>query len=243
MISIALDVLHRINALTVSPRVSGEGGKQVRTGVLSLNIKVEALALVDADERVKLPVEPSDRLEKSLEDYEYSIVRRNIFGFPNNAPSVNVSNQREEENKAISFNIRGRDNDENDQLTFELVEIDPKAIEAKLGAKRSADSTAVEFTHPGLPEGDYKFKVRVTDNGCPAKFSEEEFFVNVKKPEPKVEKKPEVHRQRSLRFKHAPQSKITALLQGSDSKSQVWINVRTKGDILPAENWRYVSIG
>ena len=220
-----MNILHQIKSLSVIPRSSGEAGKQERSGELGITISVEALGLMDAEESKPVPTEPANRLDKSLEDYEYSIVRRNIFGHPNNAPTLSVRDQSEDEGEEISFNIRGRDEDDH-ELTFEL--IDSSVPGAKLGEKSSPDSTAVEFTAPALAEGEYKFKVRVTDNGVPAKFSEEEFYVNVKKKEVRTDPTPVVKKRKP--FIHATQSKITALVQGSDSKPQVWINVRTKGD-------------
>lgn len=221
-----MNILHQIKSLSVIPKASGEAGNQERSGELGLTITVEALGLVDAEASKPVPTEPGIKLDKTLEDYEYSIVRRNIFGPPNNAPTLSVRDQSEDEGEEISFNIRGRDEDDH-ELTFELIESSVPG--AKLGEKSSPDSTAVEFTAPALAEGEYKFKVRVTDNGVPAKFSEEEFYVNVeKKAPPRVDTGPKITKRKP--FIHATQSKITALVQGSDSKPQVWINVRTKGD-------------
>lgn len=223
------NILHRITTLSIIPKSRAQGNEQVRTGELDLRINVEALSLTDADVDKMLAIdEPSNRLNKSFEEYAQSIVRRNIFGPPNNPPKLSVRDQSKFVDEEIAIMVRANDDDEADQLDFKLIKSD--VPEAKLGAKQSADAKAVEFTLPGMPEGSYKFTVQVTDDGCPAKVDVQEFVVDVKE-------KPVVVRDDKKEdlpppFKHIGESKITAIVQGANKPAEVWINVRTKGDFL-----------
>lgn len=219
----SLPLLHRINSLKINPQSTGSGGKKKsRTGKLSLIMQVEALSLVDADEERDF-ASTRQELARSFEDYQSTILRRNIFGPSNNVPTISVRPSSSYTSETdLKIRVTGNDSDSNDELQFELIESSVEGSKLSGGDGRSA---FLEI--PGQAAGEYKFKVAVADNGFPPKTNEQEFTVRFKdrvvvKPPPPPPPKP--------KFQHATETRITGIVKDVTGNWQVWIKVRTTGE-------------
>jgi hypothetical protein len=226
-----VDLLHRINSIKLIPKSAGKAGAsaRIRTGQLALSIEIEVLSLIDADLERDF-VTHFRSLELPEDAYRDAIVKRNIFGPANNTPTVSVSKSSSyTSGKEVRIAISGKDPDREQQLTFELVGDAP--IEgAKLLEKKKPDDRRVFLSIPGQPAGEYAFKVRVADDGFPSKSGEKEFKIRfkdkvVRKPPPPKPPKPP-----KPKFKHAKETRITAIVKDNTGKWQVWVKVRTTGD-------------
>ena len=221
----SVDVLHRINSIKINPRNETSGGnKKVRTGELSVSFVIEVASLKTAGENPDFD-KNLRQLPRSEDDYQSAIVRRNIFGPANNVPTVTARPSRSYQwMKDARINVTGKDADENDKLTFELVEGDVK--EAKLDA--SSGKRYTKLTVPGQEAGEYKFKIKVTDSGFPPKENFADITVKFgEKPKPKVV---ETKKPKKPPFVHATETFITGITKLSSGDWQVWIKVQTTGE-------------
>ncbi|MFK7769194.1 MAG: hypothetical protein AB8B55_18380 [Mariniblastus sp.] len=221
----SVDLLHRINTLKINPKNTIVGGKddKIRSGKLSLSMEIEVLAITTADENREFTKQFRD-LARAKEDYQRLILRRDIFGEKNNKPVVDATPRKSYlTDKEVSVNISASDADEENQLTFELIESEIKEAELIVseGERRG------KIVMPGQKPGRFKFKVRVVDDGLPVKESFKEFTVVVQDPAPpKVVKKPTPKPD----FVHATQAKVTAIVKDKNADFRVWITVRTTGE-------------
>ena len=218
-----VDLLQRINSISITPRAAGTTGKssKIRTGKLSVDMKIEVISLVDADETRDFVVARRES-DQTLDYYNEQIVGRNIFGPANNIPTLSLSKSRSgTAGSDVSFTVSGNDADRDDQLKFEL--IDSPIDGAKL-SQSSSKSRSAKFECPAMEPGEYgPFKVRVTDSGFPPKSTEGEFVLNIRErrvstPPPK---KPE--------FRHAGETAITGIVQESSGDWKVFLWIKTLG--------------
>jgi len=218
-------LMHRVAHLVVRPVVEPNAGGQPApvSRRLTLQLTIEAISLVEADADRPIPVEGVPELARPLADYEQSIVHRNIFGLPNNAPSLDRLGTRSvTAGRGNSVVLRARDDDADDQLTIELVSSSVPDVAISQNP-RSREAT-IEL--PPLEVGRYEFSARVTDNGFPPKTETIDFTVNALEPEPVAERDPEPE------FQHASQTRITGVTRDRDGRTIVWIHVRTTGQLF-----------
>lgn len=220
------EMLHRISYVSLTPRSMGTSGDKarIRSGRLSVEFRVEAVSLVDADPQRDFTALKRE-FPRPVEEYETKILARNIFGPANNTPSLSVSRSRTvTAGSEISYTLRATDADENDLLTFELVDC---PIEGATLEQSSPTSRTAVFRAPAQPPGEYgPIRVRVTDNGFPPKSSEEEFSITVR--EPRVDPPPPP----APKFKHAGETTVTAILREKDGVWKTLIRIKTKGEYL-----------
>ena len=218
-----LDLLQSIHSISITPRAAGTTGedKKIRTGKLTVEMKIDVISLVDADEKRDFMASIREPAE-SLEYYDNQIVTRNVFGPANNIPTMSLSKTRSATaGSDISFTLSGSDADKEDLLKFELLE---GPIEGAKLSQSSAKSRSAKFECPAMEPGEYgPFKIRITDSGFPPKSSEGEFVLNVREkrvstPPPK---KPE--------FKHAGETAITGIVQESSGDWKVFVWIKTLG--------------
>ena len=216
----SVDTLHRISVLKLTPKTGSAGGNKTRTGKISATIEMQVLSLTDGIERDQLPTLKIDQSEQWNDAIE-SIVRRDVFGAANNLPTLKV-------NKSSSYNagnqvtvaLRARDADEEDELTMEL--LDSSGENANL--EIDADSTKGKLIIPGQPAGRYAFKVRVTDNGLPAKSTVEEIQITFKAPKKAAPPKP-----KPPAVRKSLETRITGNLRNADGSWSVLIQSRMDG--------------
>ena len=223
-----LDVLHRINRMTVTPQNQPGTTKKIRDGKLTINMTVEALSLksgkhhdgfetdTDADGIPDyLDSDFRTNLVNKEKDYK-AILRRNIFGPANSEPILSASNKTWTTGKPYSTTFTAKDANNNDLLTFELIE---RSVEGALIKHKKGDRK-IGFEMPDVKPGKYSFTVKVRDNGFPSKFSIKEFTVTVKPKKPKkavtqTKADPEVDYIRLVR--------LTGITEDKKGKRLAWI--------------------
>ena len=235
-------ILHRIRALTIRPRITGQGSKQFRGDQLRIDMTIDVACMSDANLVRDFADDIRTDFPRTLEEYKAMVAHRNLFGPPNNPPEFQVvTNKTAITNKGTSFNLVADDPDKDDQLTIELISSPVSGAKLVQGDGRMA-----KFEFPGQPRGTYKFKALVSDNGCPAKTDEVEYRVVVSDPKPskptaKVEKP-----------KHAPLTYVKAFTTNVRQEKEVWIHFRAegvyrqliKGDSfdLDGKKWTIISV-
>ena len=234
-----LDVLHRINRMTVIPQNQPGTTKKIRDGELIIKMTVEALSLKSGKHHDGFETDTDadgvpDYLESDFrtnlvnkeKDYK-AILRRNIFGPANSEPILNASNKTCPNGKPFSTSFTANDANKNDLLTFELIE---KSVEgAKIEQAREGDRR-IRFEMPVMEPGKYSFKIKVTDNGFPSKSSIEEFAVTVKPP-PKP-KDTVVEKETPPEVDYIQLVKVTGISRDITGERQVWILLGHNGDRL-----------
>lgn len=246
-----LDLLHRINSLTLVPKSAGASrtGASVRTGEIGLTAEIEILSLIDADADAEGKfLEQFRKLDLPAEAYRDAILKRNIFGPANNSPTLTVSTASSyTADKEIRIPINAKDADKIQELTFSI--LDSQIDSAKLEKKKKPTDRRVYLTAPKQPAGEYTFKVQVSDSGYPPKSNETEFKITVKE---KVVKKPPAKKPPKSEFKNSRETRITAIVKEKSGKWRAWINVRNKGEkhklaegesfTLDKQKWQVKSI-
>lgn len=215
----AVDVLHRIDTLKVVPITEGTGKKKVRSGELSLSMTFETLSLNDAGERDDF-LEQTTNLARDDAEYD-KILQRNIFGPANNPPTLTARKRIEVyTDSTASVTFTGKDADNADKLTFELLESDIEGLELK------TSRTTARLNFKSQEERECRIKVRVSDSGYPAKFDEAETLVVFKKRPPP---KPRAKTTPPPPFKHLPHTRVTGITSEVDGSWVAFIEIRTSG--------------
>lgn len=210
-----------------------EGKVTYDRNLFKIKADIQVLSLVDADEvRAPLAVENrklfyqsenQNRLISELEDYEGIILRRNLFGFPNNPPDFG-SRKKEfdfEQGDRISLRLTADDIDE-DELEFALVNTDGKVPSDRIEQYRDGS-----FRLDIEELGSYEFKATVVDKNYYPKSDEMAVVVNIeeKKPEPKPEVRPEP----KPKFDPLKYTFLEAIVQDFEGTPLCWINIRPYG--------------
>ena len=220
-----VDLLHKISSLSITPKRKND----VLTGEHGVTMKVEVLALVDAAENREF-LAAIIKPEKEIKSYEDKILSRNIFGPANSPPSLSVSRKSYETGEDISFTLSGRDPDDKDKLSYELV--DAGGIEG-IEIIQKGDTRAT-FKCPPLEVGEYKVKIAVRDSGFPSKSAEDEFKLVIKEPKIVKTKEKEVEPPKPV-FVNATKTKIKRINLRKEHKDapgvySVKLDVMTKGE-------------
>ena len=201
------DLLHSITNLKVT--------MTKQANLLNISLDSQAIALRGADAKQEFSTESSNRLAKSAEEYEKSIIGRNPFAPPNLPPKLATSTRQElKRGESWSLKLEGSD-PEKDEIKFELVSKDLPP-----GLKFSNRSG--ELSGSASENGSYEVVVRATDNGLPAKSSEYKLALKVVDPPP-----PPVDVAKP-KFDPAEQSRVTAMVGGAQGP-QVWVRSLTDG--------------
>ena len=226
--------IHRITQLNLS-LVKGkrvEGKVTYDRNRFNVKADIQVLSLVDADE-IRSPIgaenrklfyqsKREDRLVSSLRDYEQIILRRNLFGFPNNAPDFG-SRKKEfdfEEGDRISLRLSADDEDDDD-LEFSLVSTDGKVTSDQIEESRSGS-----FRLDIEKLGSYEFKASVVDKNYYPKTDEMLVVVNIEKKEPEpVRERP----QPKPRFDPLKYTYLEAIVRDFAGTPTCWVNVRPFG--------------
>jgi hypothetical protein len=207
----SLKTLHRVKSIRLAPKMAVVNGKKVRTGEMALNLDIELAVLKGGNEKFNFE---SAKLElpRKLEDYQQSIVNRNIFGPPNNTPIVAVRpSSSYTSNSEFKISLRGEDADKDDALSFSMLnsEIEGAKLEPRAGTREAF------LVIPPTKAGTYGFKVGIKDSGFPAKESYAEFKLVVADP---PNKKPSVLAK--LENPYPPDRSIEIGLEGTDGNEQ-----------------------
>lgn len=224
-------LLHRIKDLAVSP--TGYNQLQIR-------VVIEALSLPDAKAKVDVAsIEHDETLVQfTKEEYWKRISNRNFFGPENKEPTFTpppiAATVGETETRTLTASAGA--NEQNLQNVTYSLEQDtvPANFVASINGNR--------LTVSSKEVGSYKFDVKVTDNGLPAKTVTKTVAVRIsekptprpptKRPEPP---KPPVFNVAQLAF-------FTSTVQVND-RVEVWIHRRDQGQILKLPIGAEIEIG
>lgn len=205
----AKDYLHRIRDLSV---------RAAKTGGFNVELTIDAIALATAPDDLPEPGDRSWRVDSDLAAYRTPILNRNFFQPPNQAPRYDGNTTIEaivarETPAPLTFK-----DDEGNKLSYELVEGPTQwvSINAENGTLKINSEEKREF----------EITVRATDDGYPARTSEQTLTVKVVDPPPPPAPEPE-----KLKFDDATQTVLTALVQGRDEWT-AWMHVRTRDTTL-----------
>lgn len=200
------DLLHSITALKIT--------RTTQHDVIGIALDSQVIALRVADAKQEFSTEPSNRLAKSAEEYERSIIGHNPFNPPNLPPKLTTSTRQElKRDEPWSLKLEATD-PELHQIKYELV-----LKELPSGLKFSERSGEISGTIS--ENGSYEVVVRATDNGLPAKSNEYKLALKVVDPPKPVEiEKP--------KFDAAAQSRVSAMVRGVKGP-EVWVRSLTDG--------------
>ena len=211
-----LDALHRINSMNLLPLTESPGE-------ISIKMDVEALSLKSGKEREGFEEFRTNLVNKE-KDYQ-AILRRNIFGPANSEPILSASNKTCTTGKPLSTSFTAKDANKNDLLTFELIE---RSVEGALIKHKKGDRK-IGFEMPDVEPGKYSFKIKVSDNGFPSKFSIKEFTVTVRE---KTKRTVKSDPPKEKEIDPIRRVKVTGIMSDSDGKLRVWVSVRPTGEHL-----------
>ena len=205
----ATDFLHRIRELSITPERGGDG--------LTLKLTIDVISLNAAPEKTETPKTEAWRVEPELTAYTETILNRNLFEPPNQAPRYQGERTlRASIGRAQPFPLVFKD-PENHSLSYKLLEApDFVSIDERSGTLRAGSEEATEID----------VKVQVTDKGFPNQVTEQTLVVKFSEP-PKPQEPPPA----PLKFDDAKQSVLTGLVQGAGGW-EGWLDVRTRDKTL-----------
>lgn len=218
----AKDYLHRVLRFDMQPLPNSKIPNQ-----LKIALDCEVLALKNAKPEQPAPGNNAPRLDRALEEYQNSIVGRNIFAPTNNPPVFEKS-----KTLAATLGIKM-------DAGLGAKELDPGQVikyefegEPIKGMQLDPDTGNLSWT--ALELGDYKVGVRATDSGIPAKSSVQWVSITVQEPPPPVKKPKE--------FDVASQAFVSALI--ADGKGpQAWVRSKTENKTLYYREGEQLKLG
>lgn len=224
-------LLHRIKDLTVTPT----GYNQYQ-----LVLAIEAIAMAEAPSKTDVTaVAHSETLNgESYEDYWTRISNRNFFGPENKEPTFTPPPIAATVGEKASRTLTASAGPNEQNIQNVVFELDQDSIPPNFVATLSGNNLTVSSENVGT----YRFNVKVTDNGLPAKTVTRELAVTVnekrvpKPPEPMTEppKPPE--------FNVAQLAFFTSTVE-VNGRVQVWIHRRDLGEILKLPLGSKIEIG
>lgn len=226
------ELLHRINSLKIIAQNETAGSKKkIRTGMLGITAKIEVLSLStavnDAEFLRQFHAERAteSRFAETNQAYRDMVMRRDIFGPPNNTPTVTATPKSSYVSETeAEIKIAAKDADEEDMMNFEIIDA---PIEGWELVQSNPEDRTVRLTVPGQKAGRYKFTVKVSDDGFPAKETTKEFTVTFKD---KVIAQIDLPTKPDPPFINAKETTITGIVMERTGDWRVWIKVRTTGD-------------
>jgi len=223
----SVDILHRLRQLTIKPQSDSK--------LLDLTISLEAVSLVDADVS-ELPTRASRRLQREgIAPYVEAIIGRNLFGPPNQPPRMAaLGTQRGNPRRPLTFAAKAEDSDKLDQVTFQLVE--PQLSGAKL------DPRSGTFQWTPSDNGEFEITIEARDNGFPAKTSQQKIRLVIADPPPPPDPVVEKPVKKKLDFDPARHTILTGII-GNDANREIWLTIRTTGEIQKLHVGDRVTIG
>jgi hypothetical protein len=218
----AKDYLHRVLRFDMQPLPNSKIPNQ-----LKIALDCEVLALKNAKPEQPAPAENAPRLERSLDEYQNSIVGRNIFAPTNNAPLFEKSKQVSATlGIKMDVGLAAKDSDPGQVVKYEF--------EGEPIRGMQLDPASGNLSWTALELGDYKVGVRATDSGIPAKSSVQWISIKVQEPPPAVKKPKD--------FDVASQAFVSALI--SDGKGpQAWIRSKTENKTLYLREGEQLKLG
>ncbi|MDA8743594.1 LapA family protein [Rubripirellula amarantea] len=203
------DYLHRIRDLSIRPS---------RTGDYVVEMAIDAIALNAAPADLPEPTEKSWQVDKDLAEYRDSILNRNFFQPPNQAPAYAGSPRVEAVvGRKTTLPLVFKD-PEDQNLTYKIISAPEDVV--------SINDRNGTLEIDNAEKGSFEVLVSVSDDGLPARSTEQKLIVNVVDPPPPPKPEPP-----KLKFDDAKQTVLTGLVQSGD-EWRAWMRVRTRDKTL-----------
>ena len=219
-------LLQRINEFVARPVVSGSGTSSRPTGKLIIErINIEVVCLPGSDETRLFETEQREETERSLDEYYNIVASRDVFGLPNEKPSLGVDGSQEfEVGRNVRVDLEGRDENGGQELTYTISDLkwELKDENETFDASKFV-LTDGEVELGRIPEGDYSFLAKVTDNGWPNKSDEKRVRIEVYEEEVAP---PEPARM------EASDSYISGKTTKDGKIAQIWIRINPQDKLL-----------
>ncbi len=225
----SIDDLHQIRRLGIRPiRESRD---------LELNLSIDALVLPGALRQDLVANVPAERLgHDELEPYTEVILGRNLFAPPNKLPQLSPIGSKEVHlGRSLSFTASAKDPDTLDRVSYRLGDDVPD------GATIGESSGSFSWKPDKL--GQYAATIYATDDGTPNKSTSETIRISVVAPPPPPPSTPQVAEKPKLRFDDAKHTYVTAITTDARGRKQLWLTIRTSGQILKLYEGDAVSVG
>ncbi|MCE3017662.1 MAG: cadherin repeat domain-containing protein [Pirellula sp.] len=214
--------LHRISRLDVRP-----ASNQKDTGRLLITLESEVMSLPTSKDLQPVLKSDDSLLVKSLEDYEQSILSRNLLASENQPPRMAPSKTVEAtKGLRVEYTVEAKDTNPNQSVNF--------AIEGEAPKGLTVDGKSGKVNWTGNEIGDYTFTIVATDSGIPVKYSKQLVTVKVKEPPPPEKPLP--------KFDVASQAKLTGLVSGRDGP-EGWVISKTEGKTLHLREGDELKLG
>ncbi|MEE2640184.1 MAG: hypothetical protein VX768_06115 [Planctomycetota bacterium] len=227
--------IQRISRLDLNlARSKKEGGKVTYDrSKFIIKAQIQVLSLVDADDdgtRSPIAVDNTKLFYKNderedhlhhLKDYHDLVLRRNLFGFPNNAPDFG-SRKKEfdfEEGDRVSVRLSADDEDDDD-LQYTLTSTDGKVDSGNI-----EQSSRGRFKIDVEKLGSYEFKASVVDENYYPKKDDMIVVVNIEKKKVTVSRPPP----KKPTFNPLKFTTLEAIVRNFEGNPICWINVRPYG--------------
>ncbi len=222
------DVLHRIRILPIRPIPD--------TKLLDVNLTINALILAAAPADQDLDLSQSSRLaEFGADKIRYPIVQRNMFSPPNHPPRLPEDDtQTVMRGGRLAVSLAAEEPDRLDKLTYSL-------IEGPADARFDPENGSLVWQAKEL--GEYLFRVRVSDDGIPSATDETHLRVTVVEPPPSPQTAAATAAEEKPRG--LDDARFTYVIAAIDisGEPQVWLQIRTKGELLKLRVGDAVKIG
>jgi hypothetical protein len=225
----SIDDLHQIRRLGVRPIPESRD--------LDLSFSIEALVLPGAERNDAVANVPAERLvHDGLEPYAEVILGRNLFAPPNQPPQLSrIGSQEVNLGRSLSLTASAKDPDKLDRVSFRLGD------DAPAGATIGESSGSFGWSPEKL--GEYAATIYATDDGTPNKSASETIRISVVEPPPPPPHTPQVAEKTKLRFDDAKHTYVTAITTDVRGRKQLWLTIRTSGQILKLYEGDAVSVG
>lgn len=225
-----VNCLHRIKSLKLNPIENSK--------LLSVKMEIETISLAKANPAQSKPFEDrkmagkteAELKAKFAEDHERlvkSVVGRNLFGPPNNEPTLMpIGKIPATIGKQVEVIAKGKDkkdgtneNEDEPYLVYRIVDAEIPNSEYTFDVMKGT----LRWTPK--KKGEYKATVEVVDDGIPRKAKRETFTIVVSEPAKVVTAPPSAPK---VTFDVAKLAVVTAIVE-EGGKGQVWINERSSG--------------
>jgi len=217
------DYLHRISQLKISlvPREAYQ---------LDINLVSEVLAIDAASATQEEPTTTSHRIAKSIQQYDETIVGRNLFSPANHQPKLSTTAAAPAiKGEPINYTPSVSDSDPGQSVRFEIIGDYPE--EMRIDGATGALAWTPQAT------GNTDITIRATDSGLPATWAEQKVTIAVSDPPPPIAPpKPEP------KMDVAAQSFVSGLTAGREGP-QAWVRSRMDGKTIYLKKGDQLSLG
>ena len=222
----AIDQLHRIRRMQIKPISES---KQ-----LDVSYTIDALVVAGAAPGSGLRNGSATTIGP-IEAYLDPILSRNLFGPPNNGPSLAyIANQTGNPGKPVSFAAKAADEDQLDRVTYRLGGTAP--------SEASIDASSGDFRWTPDELGTYRVEVEAIDDGLPPKVAARSVEIRIVESPPPAEVADRDPEPPKLGFDDARHAFVTAIMQ-VDTRPQIWIHVRATGEQFRLHEGDAVEVG